>query len=239
MNCISDENETFHLGESKIEKNAFLGIISKINRIIHIIKILLKLFLSYIQKIWSYISEITQNSLLNQFLDKRLIQAEQLKEFLNSFLYNIVFSNDKEDFILRQFLALYFTKLFNGTLDEIRADFITEEIQTVIDMHLKKPQKLNKSQIKELKEILSSPPVKTVFVDQNIWTENYADLFDRTYFTILPRNISGITLFGGTILLQQDLSEEYDEFQSFALKITFIHEAAHAMRKNKHGAYNP
>ncbi|CAG9328997.1 unnamed protein product [Blepharisma stoltei] len=182
--------------------------------------------------------QIVCNSCWNIFFTSKVDQANKLEEFLISFLHKMVFSDDAEHFILRQYLASHLTRLFNGTLNKENADFFTEGKQRAIKLHFKSPERLNKTQKEELTTILFSTPIKGAFSNENIWNKNIRNLVETTYFANIPDNLSGMTVFGGTILLHPSLSQS-DDLKSCARKITFIHEAAHAMRKYNEGSYNP
>ncbi|CAG9328995.1 unnamed protein product [Blepharisma stoltei] len=181
---------------------------------------------------------IIGDSSWNIFFTRREDQANKLEEFRNSFLHKMVFSDDAEHFILRQYLASHLKRLFSGTLNKENADFFTECEQRAIKLHFRSPEKLNKTQKEELTTILFSTPVRGAFLNENIWNENIGNLAETTYFANIPDNLSGMTVFGGTILLHPSLSQN-DDLKSCARKITFIHEAARAMRKYNEGSYNP
>ncbi|CAG9328994.1 unnamed protein product [Blepharisma stoltei] len=181
---------------------------------------------------------IIGDSSWNICFTRREDQANKLEEFRNSLLHKMVFSDDTEHFILKQYLASHLTRLFSGTLNKENADFFTECEQRAIKLHFRSPEKLNKTQKEELTTILFSTPARGAFLNENIWNENIGNLAETTYFANIPDNLSGMTVFGGTILLHPSLSQN-DDLKSCARKITFIHEAAHAMKKYNEGSYNP
>ncbi|CAG9310149.1 unnamed protein product [Blepharisma stoltei] len=179
------------------------------------------------------------NSDINFYVN---IQKKIIEEFMNSFAY-ISLLKSSTDTLIKQYLVSHFRRLFDCSLDgTANENYVNEANQIAIKMKMTPPVLIPEPSLSKLMNIASSPVVKEAFktlgLDQNLRNYLRQDYKNRIYFASVPESISGITIFGGTILIHPKWSENTPISQC-GLKVVFLHELAHAVRKeNTPGCYD-
>ncbi|CAG9310150.1 unnamed protein product [Blepharisma stoltei] len=162
------------------------------------------------------------------------IQKTIIEEFMDSFAYISLFKSST-DTITKQYLVSHLRRLFDCSLDgTANENYVNEANQIAIKMIMTPPVCISESSLWDLMEIAKSPVVEEAFqaldLDENLYKFLEQSCENRIYFANVPDSISGITIFGGTILIHPKWSEDTPISQC-GLKVVFLHELAHAVRK--------